>query len=44
MQQLIEGDLLPRANSMIREWMDIYKNDLMEMWDTQNFRNLPSLK
>ena len=43
-QKLIEGDLPPRADSMIREWMAIYKNDLMEMWNSQNFRRLPSLK
>ena len=44
MQQLIEGDLPSRADSMVREWMALYKDDLMKMWYTQNFMSLPSLK
>lgn len=43
-QQLIEGDLPVRADSMVREWMAEYKDELMEMWNTQNFKQLPSLK
>ncbi len=43
-QQLIEGDLPIRADSMVREWMAEYKGELMEMWNTQKFKQLPSLK
>lgn len=42
-QKLIEGDLPARADSMVREWMSVYKDELMEIWNTQNFRQLPSL-
>ena len=43
-QQLIEGDLPIRADSMVREQMAAYKDELMEMWNTQQFKQLPSLK
>lgn len=43
-QKLIEGDLPIRADAMVREWMSMYKDELLEMWNTQDFRHLPSLK
>ena len=43
-QQLIEGDLPVRADSMVREWIAVYKDELMEMWNTQNFKQLPCLE
>ena len=42
--ELIEGDLPNRAIKMIIEWAAIYKNELMEMWKSQEFRKLPPLK
>ena len=42
--KLIEGDLPIRADAMIREWMAIYKDELLEMWNTQQFKHLPALK
>jgi hypothetical protein len=42
--ELIEGDLPKRAIKMIIEWATIYKNELMEMWNNQEFRKLPPLK
>lgn len=43
-QQLMEGDLPTRADAMVKEWMASYKDELMEMWNTQKFKQLPSLK
>ena len=42
--EMIEGDLPNRAQKMIIEWANLYKNDLLEMWETQNFKNLPGLE
>ena len=42
--ELIEGDLPKRAIKMIVEWAAIYKNELMEMWKSQEFNKIPPLK
>ena len=42
--ELIEGDLHKRAIKMIVEWAAIYKNELMEMWKSQEFNKIPPLK
>ena len=42
--ELIEGDLPKRAIKMIVEWAAIYKNELMDMWKSQELRKLPPLK
>ena len=42
--EMIEGDLPKRAQKMVKEWADLYRNDLLEMWKTQNFKSLPGLE
>lgn len=29
---------------MVREWLQIYRGDLQEIWDTQEFRKIPPLE
>jgi hypothetical protein len=41
--EMIEGDLPKRAQKLIREWGEKYQPDLIEMWNTQNFKQLPGL-
>lgn len=41
---MIEGDLPAKGYSMVREWAQKYQNDLLDIWQTQNFRNLPPLE
>ena len=41
--EMIEGDLPNRAQRMVREWAQRYQSDLLEMWTTQQFRQLPGL-
>lgn len=41
---VIEGYLPPKALNMVREWIVLYKNDLQEIWDTQEFKQLPPLE
>jgi len=40
---VLEGDLPPRVLGYVIEWMTIYKEDLREIWETQQFRKLPPL-
>ena len=42
--EMIEGDLPNRAQRMVKEWAQLYKNDLLEMWKTQEFKKLPGLE
>jgi len=40
---MIEGDLPNRAQKLVREWAAGYQSELLEMWATQQFRQLPGL-
>ncbi len=42
--EIIEGDLPVRADRMVREWMQKYQAELLEMWKTQQFKQLPGLE
>ncbi len=42
--EIIEGDLPSRAQKLVLEWASLYQADLLQMWNTQEFRKLPSLK
>ncbi len=42
--EVLEGHLPPKALAMVREWISLYKNDLLEMWDTQEFKALSPLE
>ena len=36
--EMIEGDLPNRAQRMVKEWAELYKKDLLEMWETQKYK------
>ena len=42
--EVIEGDLPSRAEKMVIEWAALYQSELLNMWNTQDFRKLPPLK
>ncbi len=42
--EIIEGDLPSRAQKLVLEWSTLYQQDLLQMWNTQEFRKLPPLK
>jgi hypothetical protein len=42
--EMIEGDLPRRAERMTREWAERYRVELLEMWKTQQFNQLPGLE
>ena len=41
---MIEGDLPPRAQRLVRDWAETYQNDLQRMWETQDYKALPGLE
>jgi hypothetical protein len=41
---LIEGDLPHRAQRMVLEWAEQYKDELVQMWQTQSYKKLPGLE
>jgi hypothetical protein len=42
--EMIEGDLPPRAQRLVRDWAEKYKNELESMWETQDYKALPGLE
>ena len=42
--KIIEGDLPGRAVRLIREWAQMYQKELLEMWQTQIYKELPGLE
>lgn len=42
--EMIEGDMPARAVRMVKDWAEKYNRDLMEMWETQEYRQLPGLE
>ena len=42
--EMIEGDMPARAAKMVKDWAKKYNNDLMEIWKTQKYRQLPGLE
>ena len=41
--EMIEGDLPSKALSLVQDWMSMHKADLLEIWNSQNFKKLPPL-
>jgi hypothetical protein len=42
--EMFEGDLPPRALSLVKEWMSLHKAELLTIWNTQKFIELPPLE
>jgi hypothetical protein len=43
-QEMLEGDLPVRAQRLVGEWAAIHARELLEMWNRQEFRQLPGLE
>jgi hypothetical protein len=41
---MYEGDLPTKAQSMVSEWMGIHKDELMNIWQTQEFHEIEGLE
>lgn len=42
--EAIEGDLPNRARKLVVEWATIHQTELLEIWNTQEFRKLSPLQ
>ena len=43
-KEVIDGHLPPKALAMAREWITIHEEELLEMWETQEFKALDPLE
>ncbi|MBQ5712994.1 MAG: DUF4160 domain-containing protein [Bacteroidaceae bacterium] len=41
--EMTEGDMPTRAQEMVKEWMGRHKNELLDMWKTQQIVKLSPL-
>jgi hypothetical protein len=42
--EMIEGDLPARAQRLVRDWAEQYKDELQRMWENQDYKKLPGLE
>jgi hypothetical protein len=42
--EMIEGDLPSRSQKLVKEWGAQYKNELLSMWQNNEFKKLPGLE
>ena len=40
---VLDGHLPPKALAMVREWIGINRDDLLHIWETQEYKALPPL-
>lgn len=41
---LMEGDLPPRAQRLVAEWAALHQAELLRIWNTREFTQLPGLE
>ena len=41
--ELIKGDLSPRCMRLIKEWASEHQQELLEMWESHEFKQIPGL-
>ena len=42
--EMLEGDLPARAQRLVREWSAQYQQELLRMWNSNEFKRLPGLE
>lgn len=42
--KIIEGNLPKKCRQLVREWAEIHQEELIEMWDKQNFHKIEPLE
>ena len=42
--ELIDGEFPPKARTMVKEFIQLYRKELEEMWEYENYRKLPPIK
>ena len=41
--EMVEGDLLLKAQSLAREWLSLYSSELQKIWNDQTITKLPPI-
>lgn len=41
--EVIDGDLPPKALSLVKEWINIHKEELMDIWENEKFKRIDPL-
>ncbi len=41
---IIDGRLPKKCRQLVREWAELHQDELIEMWDTQNFHTISPLE
>ncbi len=41
---VLDGSISPKALSLVKEWLVIHRQELLEMWETQEFRVISPLE
>ena len=41
---IMEGGLPPKALEMVREWLALHRNELMQMWESQDIKAISPLE
>ena len=42
--EVLEGHLPPKALGLVREWISLHKDELREVWETQDFKSIAPLE
>lgn len=42
--EMLEGDLPVRAQRLVRDWSTQYQQELLRMWNSNEFKRLPGLE
>lgn len=42
--EMLEGDLPPKGQALVKEWAAKHKKELLKIWNTQEFIQLPPLE
>ena len=42
-REMTEGDLPARGQNLVKEWLSLHTAELLDIWNTQNFRKIPPL-
>ena len=42
--EMIEGDLPARAQRLVKDWALLYQQELLRMWQTNEYKQLPGLE
>ena len=41
--ELLEGDLPSRALKLVQEWLQVHRQEVLNIWNTQQFKKIPPL-